>query len=224
MQVHSKTQKNRMGLVLLFSMFVSWYQVFGKSTVLFSPDDRPTKHLIKHISEAKNRIYAAVYMLTDKAIALSLIEAKKRGVDVQIVTDQTSITSPYGKIVLLQKNGIKTSIFKFSSNGSSYYNPLMHNKFAIIDNIVWTGSFNWTISANNKNQENVLYTDEKEVCEKYLSHFEKLKLRCEAKQPENQTKTTKRSRGRRSIQAEQIKRLTSQNAPKKSDPTKPLRR
>ena len=57
----------------------------------------------------------------------------------------------------------------------------MHNKFAIIDDKVWTGSFNWTISANRKNQENVVYNDEKDVYEKFLEQFEKLKQRCAIK-------------------------------------------
>jgi phosphatidylserine/phosphatidylglycerophosphate/cardiolipin synthase-like enzyme len=54
----------------------------------------------------------------------------------------------------------------------------MHNKFALLDNKTWTGSFNWTWSANIKNQENVIFTDELEVCKKYEKYFEILKKRC----------------------------------------------
>lgn len=150
----------------------------AKSIVLFSPDDKPTNHLIQKLGEAKTRIYAAVYMLTDKKIAHALVDAKNRGVDVQIVTDQATTESPYGKADILKQGGIKLDVYYLSHNGYTNFNPLMHHKFAVIDNNVWTGSFNWTISANNKNQENVIYTDEKDVCEKYLDQFEKLKHRC----------------------------------------------
>jgi phosphatidylserine/phosphatidylglycerophosphate/cardiolipin synthase-like enzyme len=53
--------------------------------------------------------------------------------------------------------------------------PLMHNKYAIIDHQVWTGSFNWTVSADTKNQENVvLISGEQEVVQKFLHNFEAL--------------------------------------------------
>ena len=54
----------------------------------------------------------------------------------------------------------------------------MHNKFAILDQKVWTGSFNWTISANKRNQENVVLLDEVDVCKKYEKRFEYFKKEC----------------------------------------------
>ena len=54
----------------------------------------------------------------------------------------------------------------------------MHNKFIIIDNKkLWTGSFNWTNSADTSNQENIIITDDSEVIERYKEQFEILKLR-----------------------------------------------
>ena len=53
----------------------------------------------------------------------------------------------------------------------------MHNKYVIIDRcLVITGSFNWTAKAVNKNQENILLLENKELAEKYLSEYEKLWL------------------------------------------------
>jgi phospholipase D len=173
--------KMRSRSVAVFLVFVSllWSEILnGKTIVLFSPDDKPTSHLINHINNAKKRIYAAVYMLTDIKIALALINAKKRNVDVQVIVDYCSIASSYGKAKILKQNGIKTFVYKIPNHPNQKYLPLMHNKFAIIDDKVWTGSFNWTISANRKNQENVVYNDEKDVYEKFLEQFEKLKQRC----------------------------------------------
>lgn len=179
MQAESKfIKRSFLILFLLFGTGISHQTIFAESIVYFSPDDRPQKHLISYINNAKKRIYAAVYMFTDKKTAMSLIEAKNRGVDVQVVTDQSSVDSPYGKIFLLKNNDIKIYVFKVSTPQYQRFAPLMHNKFAIIDDKLWTGSFNWTVSANSKNQENVIYTDEKKVCERYLTHFKKLKGRC----------------------------------------------
>jgi len=51
----------------------------------------------------------------------------------------------------------------------------MHNKFAIIDNaIVLTGSYNWTVSASNNNQENILIIESKLVVSNYQNEYNKL--------------------------------------------------
>ncbi len=51
----------------------------------------------------------------------------------------------------------------------------MHNKFAIIDSgVVITGSYNWTISASNNNQENLLIIESKLVVDNYKNEFNKL--------------------------------------------------
>jgi len=178
MQAGCKTGYRLTSLFLLSFLLLSSPQLQPKSIVYFSPDDRPTDHLIRYINQAKHRIYAAIYMFTDKNIALALIRAKKeRKVDVQMITDRTSVENKYGKVHMLIKHGIKTFKFQNGSKRGARFAPLMHNKFAIIDNKVWTGSFNWTISANKKNQENVLYTDEKKVLKKFEVQFEKLKNR-----------------------------------------------
>jgi len=178
MQAGYKTRRRLISLFLLSFLLISSPQLQPRSIVYFSPDDHPTEHLIRYIDQAKIRIYAAIYMFTDKNFAQALIRAKKeRKVDVQMITDRTSVENKYGKVYLLIEQGIKTFKFQNGSKRGARFAPLMHNKFAIIDDKVWTGSFNWTISANKKNQENVIYTDEKKVLARFEAHFEKLKNR-----------------------------------------------
>ena len=88
--------------------------------LLFAPDDKPTLRLIEEINKAKMRIYVAIYMLTDMAIAKALTEAKKNGIDVQIVTDRASTDSPFGKIHFLKKNDIIIHVF----NGEKTTKPI----------------------------------------------------------------------------------------------------
>lgn len=57
------------------------------------------------------------------------------------------------------------------------FSGLMHEKFGIFDDLIWLGSFNWTVSANNINQENVLIIKNKAVLQKLLRRFELLKTR-----------------------------------------------
>ncbi len=149
---------------------------------LFSPNDKPTKKLIEFINEAQKTIYAAQYLFTDKTIAEALIKAKARNIDIKIILDPISTDSKYGKAELLTQNNIAVFVFnphpnkkgfEVSANDKWFSNtPIMHNKFVIIDNtLVWTGSFNWTVAANTRNSENVLYTNDRQACKSYSDYF-----------------------------------------------------
>lgn len=173
--------------------------------VLFSPDDHPTEELLAMLNHARSKIYAAIYMLTDKHIAQALCDAKHRGVDVQIILDPSSMEGVAGKGPFLKQNNIDVFVFKppapkkakhghhawhkHSHNDPEAHAPakknpfwhgaIMHNKFALIDEKVWTGSFNWTISANQKNEENVIIVDDPKAYKKYFERFTVLTKRCE---------------------------------------------
>jgi len=81
----------------------------ARNWILFAPYDKPATKLIEFIAQARKTIQAAVYMITDKEIVQALIDAKKRGIDVQIVTDQISI-GKYGKADLMAENNIPVYI------------------------------------------------------------------------------------------------------------------
>jgi len=105
-----------------------------------------------------------MYVFTDKELALPLINAKKRGVKVRVYLDRSQIESSYSVSRLLVQKGIKTRI---STN-----NYIMHNKFAIIDNrILLTGSYNWTFSANHRNDENLMVIYDPEIIEIFQNQF-----------------------------------------------------
>jgi phosphatidylserine/phosphatidylglycerophosphate/cardiolipin synthase-like enzyme len=168
------------GLLMFVSMItLLFWSASGITEVFFSPDDRPASRLVQLINEAHTKIYAAIYMITDKNIAEALVRAKKRGVAVQVIVDPSSMEGSYGKGQLLKMGNVDLFVFgKENSRQGSFHQPLMHNKFAVIDNNVWTGSFNWTKSANEKNQENVILTDDVRVKDRFEHHFELLKQRC----------------------------------------------
>ena len=83
---------------------------YGGTQVYFSPDDNITSHLLEEIGKAKIQIHVAIYMLTDKRIASALIDAKKRGVDVQVVADRISAESSYGKCEMLAEAKIQVFV------------------------------------------------------------------------------------------------------------------
>jgi phosphatidylserine/phosphatidylglycerophosphate/cardiolipin synthase-like enzyme len=105
-----------------------------------------------------------MYIFTDKEIALPLVKARERGVKVRLYLDKDQVEYQYSQSRFLVQRGIKT---RTSSN-----NYIMHNKFAIIDNrILLTGSYNWTFSANNRNDENLMVIDDPEIIEIFQNQF-----------------------------------------------------
>ena len=51
----------------------------------------------------------------------------------------------------------------------------MHHKFAIFDRrITLTGSYNWTRSAAEYNEENILVTHDRRIADRFQQEFERL--------------------------------------------------
>jgi phosphatidylserine/phosphatidylglycerophosphate/cardiolipin synthase-like enzyme len=153
-------------LVLILSITIS-ISTLAKPEVYFSLSDNPQKEIIKNINQAEASINIAMYIFTDREIALPLIKAHERGVKVRLYLDKDQVDYQYSQSRFLVQKGIKTRI---SSN-----NYIMHHKFAIIDNrLLLTGSYNWTFSANNRNDENLMVIDNPEIIARYQNQFEKL--------------------------------------------------
>ena len=150
-------------LVIVLSVTIS-LSTLAKTEVYFSLSDNPQKEIIKNINLAEAFINIAMYIFTDKEIALPLIKAYERGVKVRLYLDKDQVDYRYSQSRFLVQKGIKTRV---SSN-----KYIMHNKFAIIDNrILLTGSYNWTFSANNRNDENLLIIDDPEIIEVFQNQF-----------------------------------------------------
>jgi phosphatidylserine/phosphatidylglycerophosphate/cardiolipin synthase-like enzyme len=119
-----------------------------------------------------------MYWITnDFSIMDNIVAAKARGLDVQIIFDETS----HGRDKLVAKllsNNITPVIFPSRSAKST---GIMHNKFLVIDNAhVVTGSANFTkavLDPKSKrfNFENVTVFSSNDIAQKYLNYFAEIK-------------------------------------------------
>jgi len=142
---------------------------FDNGEVIPVVNDEYADVLLKEINNAKKSIHIVMYSSkfyetnnSVRQIEDALITAKKRGVDVKIILDQSkwsgqiTSVSKNNEVVkeYLEQNGIKV---KFDSMKKT-----THVKMIIIDKkIVLIGSTNWTYSALERNNEaNVLIKDE----------------------------------------------------------------
>ncbi len=89
------------------------------------------------------------YSFTSKPIAIALLKAKKRGVNVEIVTDKSQVRTADSLIAKLNRRNVRVHVDNKVA--------IAHNKTMIIDcAIVITGSYNWTNAAEKRNAENMI--------------------------------------------------------------------
>jgi len=133
--------------------------------VFFSPKGGCTKAITEAIGQAKRSILVQAYSFTSYPIAEALIDAKKRGVNVEAILDKGQIHEKKTKLGLLAKGGVITYL-----DGA---HAIAHNKVMIIDGeTVITGSFNFTTAAEEKNAENLLILDDVVLAAEYTSNWQ----------------------------------------------------
>tara|TARA_R110000744_G_scaffold379578_2_gene498040 strand:+ start:1257 stop:1748 length:492 start_codon:yes stop_codon:yes gene_type:complete len=134
-------------------------------TCFTPPHNQCGSFVANHINQAKKSIYVQAYGFTHVEIIDSLIEAKKRGVIVEIILDSSNFSKKKLPLIKeLEELGIK--IHKAKVYG------IAHNKIMIIDEQkVLTGSFNFTKSADTRNAENILVIRDRKLAKKYLQNI-----------------------------------------------------
>ena len=136
----------------------------GRWYVYFSPGGGCTDAIVQRLGKAKETIFVQTYSFTSEPIAQALIDAKKRGVTVSVILDRSQQNEPSGKANFLSQAEIRTLI-----DGAHAIN---HNKVMIIDDeTVITGSFNFSTAAEEKNAENLLIIEDKNLAQRYTENW-----------------------------------------------------
>jgi phosphatidylserine/phosphatidylglycerophosphate/cardiolipin synthase-like enzyme len=134
--------------------------------VYFSPRGRCTEATVAELDKAKSEILIQAYSFTSKPIAKALVDAHKRGVHTEIILDKSQKTAKYSAADFTAHMGIPTYI--------DSAHAIAHNKVMIIDQeVVITGSFNFTRAAEENNAENLLIIRSKELAREFLENWEK---------------------------------------------------
>ena len=146
-----------------------YYVKIGETNInaYFSPDNDVEDIIVKRIKKAKSSIYFLAFSFTSDPIGEAMIAQSKKGVKVAGVFEKNgsdSKESEYKKM-LVEKIPVKTDRNRHN----------MHHKVIIIDEeLVITGSYNFSRNASRRNDENTLIIENREIAAKYLSEFRKL--------------------------------------------------
>jgi phosphatidylserine/phosphatidylglycerophosphate/cardiolipin synthase-like enzyme len=115
----------------------------------FSPEEEIAPTIVKLIDGCQHTLDIAAFAFTHPDIANAIIRAHQRGVAVRMVMDLKNATARDSRIPDLIKAGIEVRIRHKVGD--------QHSKYLVIDqSIVVTGSFNFTVRADERNSENLL--------------------------------------------------------------------
>jgi phosphatidylserine/phosphatidylglycerophosphate/cardiolipin synthase-like enzyme len=137
-----------------------------KAEVYFSPKGGCTEAIVKHLGKAQRTIYVLAYSFTSPAITQALIEAKARGVEVEVILDKSQSRGQGAAGSILRDAGVNVYI--------DSAHAIAHNKVILIDGLsLITGSFNFTKAAEERNAENLVVLESPEAVGLYGEEFRK---------------------------------------------------
>ncbi|MDT8306438.1 MAG: phospholipase D-like domain-containing protein, partial [Anaerolineae bacterium] len=146
----------------------SWYEIF-----FTDPSCPPFEQRIGGLDaiiatdllQAESRVDIAAFDLDAVPIVEALIALRSRDVAVRVVTDDGYTEA--GTTNRLRRNGLSVV-----EDGRS---ALMHNKFIVIDEqIVWTGSLNYTSNGAYCNNNNAVRFDVPELAANYTAEMDEM--------------------------------------------------
>lgn len=135
--------------------------------ILFSAEDDAVDSLIAILNDAQVSIRFLAFSFTDYPMAQAMIARAQAGVDVQGIFETFGSNSTRAELKTLWCAGLPVR-----QDGNSSF---LHDKVIIVDNsIVVTGSLNFSSSADEENEENVVILDNPEIAALYLQEYQKL--------------------------------------------------
>ncbi len=140
----------------------------GQIEVYFSPDDGVARRLGELINGARKSVYFMAYSFTSDELAQALIARHRAGVRVEGVMEESQAKNNLGSdYERLLDSGMDVRLDGSPGN--------MHHKVLIIDEeIVVTGSYNFSRNAEETNDENTLVIYSPKVAAAYFVEFERI--------------------------------------------------
>ena len=132
------------------------------------------KELLSELDNAKQSILIAVCWFTDQELYDKLSEKLSNDIKVFLIIQNDYINNR--KSGLPFQNLIDKGCKLYFSES---FNPMMHNKFCIIDNkVLITGSYNWTYNAINNSENILIIKDQAEIISAFGKEYNKLIKSC----------------------------------------------
>jgi len=136
----------------------------------FAPEDGVQGEIIDEIDDAREHIDFMAFAFTSREIANAMAARMKKGVRVRGLFETRNAASKYSRAEFLAEQGAEIHL-----DTNEY---TMHHKVIVVDGATTvTGSYNFSSSAEERNDENVLIIHSKRIAELYAAEFERLTSR-----------------------------------------------
>ncbi len=134
---------------------------------LFASEDPVIERIIEIVSGADSSIRFMAFSFTDYPLAKAMIDRAAGGVDVAGVFEKVGSETQYAELSTLVCAGIPAR-----QDGNPSF---LHHKLIVVDErIVITGSLNFSSSASESNDENVIVVDNPDIARLYIQEFERV--------------------------------------------------
>ena len=133
----------------------------------FEPEGDARGRIIDLVEAAESSVHFMAFTFTDDDMAAAIIAQHRRGRVVKGVIEARNIADRGSDFALFQDAGVDVL-----ADGNPY---MLHHKVIILDEaIVVTGSYNFSLSAANVNDENVLIIHSPDIAARYVQEFDRV--------------------------------------------------
>jgi phosphatidylserine/phosphatidylglycerophosphate/cardiolipin synthase-like enzyme len=135
----------------------------------FAPEDQVTEKLLALVGQAEDSIRFMAFSFTDDRLGKAMMDQDEAGLTVQGVFEERGADLEYSEFGRMYRAEPRMDV---RLDGNTY---MMHHKVIILDNeTVILGSFNFSRSADEKNDENVLVIHDKDVAAQFRAEFKRI--------------------------------------------------
>ena len=143
----------------------------------FESEGNVRERIIELVEDAESNVYFMAFAFTDNDIAQAMVRQHRAGLAVRGVIEGRNVNGLGSDFEPMKTAGVDVL-----ADGNPY---VMHHKVIIIDEeIVVTGSYNFSASAAESNDENVLIIHSPEIAAQYMSEFRRVYQKAQSEEAE----------------------------------------
>lgn len=133
----------------------------------FSPGPDCRIAIEQAMETAVDELLICVFTISDDRLSDAIMNAHRNGLTVRVISDNDKMYDRGSDVGRLSQAGVNVRIDLSPEH--------MHHKFMIIDGrTVMTGSYNWTRSAETRNEENLISVDDPQLAIRFTEEFERI--------------------------------------------------
>jgi len=133
----------------------------------FSPGPNCRIAIEQAMETALSELLICVFTISDDRLSDAIMAAHRSGLTVRVISDNDKMHDRGSDVERLSQAGVDVRIDCSPEH--------MHHKFMVIDgHTVMTGSYNWTRSAETRNEENIIAVDDPLLANRFSEEFERI--------------------------------------------------